>query len=201
MNTQNHLLCSKQYLHYKAHLASNSLLQHASSFPQNVTNSYIKEELRSMDLKDRIKKARKEANQTQKSVADALNISSQAVTLWETGKTHPSTENLILLGKILNKSLDYFTQENTDTPGSINEEKAQYTALDLKSVLEGKKDDIDLLKRALIMMDDVLSSDPDYHYSAEDKAKAVIGVLYSALSNERRIDKSTAVAALRAVSS
>lgn len=51
-------------------------------------------------LGEALKKHRMERNMTQEFVAEALGISRQAVSKWETGAADPSTSNLLALAKL-----------------------------------------------------------------------------------------------------
>ena len=51
-------------------------------------------------LGETIKEYRLKANMTQEFVAEALCVSRQAVSKWESGKSDPSTSNLIALAKL-----------------------------------------------------------------------------------------------------
>lgn len=59
-----------------------------------------------MELKDKLIQLRKDKRMTQADLAEALNISRQAVSRWETGDALPSTENLIELSKLYGVSVD-----------------------------------------------------------------------------------------------
>lgn len=54
----------------------------------------------------KLKTLRTEHNMTQKEVAEYLNVSRQAISLWETGKTYPDVDNLVSLCKLYHISLD-----------------------------------------------------------------------------------------------
>lgn len=54
-----------------------------------------------MTLNEQIKTIRKEKGYTQEMLAEQLNLSRQAIAKWESGKSFPSTENLIALSRIL----------------------------------------------------------------------------------------------------
>ena len=54
-----------------------------------------------MELKENLKNIRKEKGYTQEFLAEQLGISRQAIAKWESGKSFPSTENLIILSQIL----------------------------------------------------------------------------------------------------
>jgi DNA-binding XRE family transcriptional regulator len=51
-------------------------------------------------LAERLREHRARCNMTQEFVAEALGVSRQAVSKWETGATDPSTANLIALAKL-----------------------------------------------------------------------------------------------------
>lgn len=59
-----------------------------------------------MNLAENIKKLRREKRLSQEQLAEMLNVSRQAVSKWESGKTYPDIENLILLKDIFNLTLD-----------------------------------------------------------------------------------------------
>ena len=59
-----------------------------------------------MNLGENIKKLRKEKSLSQEQLAEMLNVSRQAVSKWESGKTYPDIDNLILLKDIFNVTLD-----------------------------------------------------------------------------------------------
>ena len=54
-----------------------------------------------MQVKDTIRKLRKDNNFTQVDLADKLSCNRQKVADWERGKSTPSTDDLILLAKIV----------------------------------------------------------------------------------------------------
>ena len=64
-----------------------------------------------VEIGNRIAKARKAANMTQAYVADKLNVSFQAVSLWERGETLPDAGNLINLAKLLNVSVSSLVED------------------------------------------------------------------------------------------
>ncbi|MEG1009968.1 MAG: helix-turn-helix transcriptional regulator [Clostridia bacterium] len=59
-----------------------------------------------MSLGENLKKLRKEKKLSQEQLAGILNVSRQAVSKWESNKTYPDIENLILLRDIFNVTLD-----------------------------------------------------------------------------------------------
>lgn len=52
-------------------------------------------------LSDNIKNYRKENNLSQDELAEKLGVSRQSISLWETGQTQPTLENIMALAKIL----------------------------------------------------------------------------------------------------
>ena len=59
-----------------------------------------------MNLGEKIKRLRKENNLSQEQLAEKLNVSRQAISKWEANKAYPDIENLILLRKIFDVTLD-----------------------------------------------------------------------------------------------
>ena len=57
-------------------------------------------------ISDNIKKYRKENNLSQDELAEKLGVSRQSISLWETGQTQPTIENIIALSRIFNVSTD-----------------------------------------------------------------------------------------------
>ena len=82
-------------LGYLVYLAIRSLRKYLAS-------SLVREENRqnAQSLGEVIKRHRTECKMTQEFVADALGVSRQAVSKWESGKSDPSTTNLIALAKL-----------------------------------------------------------------------------------------------------
>ncbi len=70
-------------------------------------------------LGETIKHYRTSCNMTQEFVADSLGVSRQAVSKWESGKSDPSTSNLIALAKLFGISaetlLDNVQTKNGDS--------------------------------------------------------------------------------------
>ena len=58
-----------------------------------------------MSCMSKIERERRKAGLTQAELAKMVGITPLAVTLWETGKTKPSADNLVKLCKIFNKQL------------------------------------------------------------------------------------------------
>ena len=59
-----------------------------------------------MEIGERIKQLRTERHMSQEALANALNVSRQAVTKWENNASKPSTANILALCKIFDLSLN-----------------------------------------------------------------------------------------------
>lgn len=72
------------------------------------------------ELSERLRQFRKNAGLSQEQLAEALDISRQAVSKWESGTTSPDIHNIIQLGKLYGVSTDSIllgeshTAKNTD---------------------------------------------------------------------------------------
>lgn len=74
-----------------------------------------------MALADQLRAHRENRGLSQAAVADQLNVSRQSVSKWETGKGYPDIDNLILLSKIYEVSIDELVQENKELKKKIDE--------------------------------------------------------------------------------
>lgn len=70
---------------------------------------------------ERIRKLRTGQRLSQEQLADAVNVSRQAVSKWETGESVPDTERLMLLCRVLDVSADYllFGKEQNDVQPTV----------------------------------------------------------------------------------
>ena len=59
-----------------------------------------------MEIGSKIKNARIQANFTQEQVAEALSVSRQTISNWETGKTYPDIVSVVKMSDLYNISLD-----------------------------------------------------------------------------------------------
>lgn len=81
-----------------------------------------------MTLGSKIKKARTEANLTQKDLADQLSVTFQTVSKWEGGVTEPDLATLRAIAKILGVSLEYLVSEDEDVEKTKSVEKEPVVA-------------------------------------------------------------------------
>ena len=73
-----------------------------------------------MELKDKLAELRNKKGLSQIAAAEALNVSRQAISRWETGASAPSTENLIELSRLYGVSMDELV--NGGEPGRAENE-------------------------------------------------------------------------------
>lgn len=76
-----------------------------------------------MKLDEKLVHLRKEKGLTQLELAEAMNVSRQAVSKWEAGGTLPSTENLRSLSELYGVSVDYLLNEEERGPENGNAPK------------------------------------------------------------------------------
>ena len=66
-----------------------------------------------MSLAEKIYQARKKAGLSQEALADALGVTRQAVSKWETGKSSPRSDKLPLLAQILGVEVGQLYTQHT----------------------------------------------------------------------------------------
>lgn len=67
-----------------------------------------------MQLPEKLTYLRKQKGLTQSNLAEALNVSRQAISRWEVGTAVPSTDNLKVLSTLYGVPIDYLLNDNTD---------------------------------------------------------------------------------------
>lgn len=72
-----------------------------------------------MTFGEKIKEARKAAGMTQEQLANVLSVSRQAITKWESDKGIPDVENLKILSKALDVSIDYLLDDGSQLDLSV----------------------------------------------------------------------------------
>lgn len=65
-----------------------------------------------MEFKEKIQEIRKAKNLSQEKLAEKLNISRQAIAKWESGESYPDINNLILISKLFNISIDRLLKDD-----------------------------------------------------------------------------------------
>ncbi len=69
-----------------------------------------------MVMQEKLVQLRKEKGLTQIELAEALDVSRQAVSKWESGGALPATENLIFLSKLYGVTIDYLVNDEGERP-------------------------------------------------------------------------------------
>lgn len=91
-----------------------------------------------MTLGEKLKEARKGAGLTQEQLAAKLALSRQAITKWESDKGIPDVENLKLLSKVLNISIDYLLDDDTKLDMNVIREDINLDSYDYQVKMSGR---------------------------------------------------------------
>ncbi len=78
-----------------------------------------------MRLDEKLVRLRKEKGLTQLELAEAVKVSRQAVSKWESGGGMPSTENLLGLSELYGVPVDYLLNEENREPEDVNASKGK----------------------------------------------------------------------------
>lgn len=83
-----------------------------------------------MDLGNRIKNEREKLNLSQDDLAQKMDISRQAISKWETGKSYPDIETILKLSDLFNLSLDELVKgDKTFQENLIKEARSKISGL------------------------------------------------------------------------
>ena len=93
-----------------------------------------------MTLADKLKEARKNAGLTQVELADKLCVSRQAITKWESGKGIPDVDNLKMISKVLNVSIDFLLDDEEVIDKTVIKEQINLADYAKEGKLRSKKD-------------------------------------------------------------
>ncbi len=93
-----------------------------------------------MTLADKLKEARQNAGLTQVELAEKLCVSRQAITKWESGKGIPDVENLKMISKVLNVSIDFLLDEEDVLDKTVIKEQINLDDYVKEGKLRSKKD-------------------------------------------------------------
>lgn len=93
-----------------------------------------------MTLADKLKEARKNAGLTQIELAEKLCVSRQAITKWETGKGIPDVDNLRMISKVLNVSIDFLLDDEGVLDKTVIKEQINLDDYVKEGKLRSKKD-------------------------------------------------------------
>lgn len=93
-----------------------------------------------MELNKQIKKYRTKANLSQEELAEKIFVSRQAITKWESGKGIPDVENLKMISKVLNVSIDFLLDEEDVLDKTVIKEQINLDDYVKEGKLRSKKD-------------------------------------------------------------
>ena len=93
-----------------------------------------------MTLADKLKEARKNAGLTQIELAEKLSVSRQAITKWETGKGIPDVDNLRMISRVLNVSIDFLLDDEEVLDKTVIKEQINLDDYVKEGQLRSKKD-------------------------------------------------------------
>ncbi len=116
-----------------------------------IYNQTIKERGCFMTIGEKLQYYRKKEKMSQEELGGKLLVSRQTISLWETGQTLPTLDNLIKLKEIFKVSIDELLCEaNEDTGEEVPKESHtfKYSQEDLKQIYKGFVGDI--LKKAIL---------------------------------------------------
>lgn len=90
-----------------------------------------------MQFRDKLFKLRKNAGLTQAELAEAINVSRQAISKWEMGTAVPDVANMLALSKTFNVSIDYLVNDemNNEQDSSIVKATAAVFKLNYQYIL------------------------------------------------------------------
>ena len=101
-----------------------------------------------IEIANRLQKLRKENGYSQEELADKLGISRQAVSKWERAESSPDTDNLIILARLYNMSLDELLYDNE------SDEEIRERIKDKEETKENSTDGIKVEKNSVSLTDD-----------------------------------------------
>lgn len=91
-----------------------------------------------MKFNEKLQKLRKENHLSQEALADALEVSRQAVSKWESGQTYPEMDKLISMCKIFKCTLDDLTNDDVEIDASLKQKKNAQNVVDELLEMIGK---------------------------------------------------------------
>ena len=101
-----------------------------------------------IEIANRLQKLRKENGYSQEELADKLGISRQAVSKWERAESSPDTDNLIILARLYNMSLDELLYDNE------SDEEIRERIKDKEETKSESKDGINVNGSSISLTDD-----------------------------------------------
>lgn len=83
-----------------------------------------------MSFTEKLYTLRKGRSMSQEALADAIRVSRQAVSKWESGQSLPETEKLILLSDLFGVSLDFLVRDTAEEPTEVKSASKETNASD-----------------------------------------------------------------------
>ena len=100
-------------------------------------NGIVNERSRKMNIGEKIQICRKNKKMSQEELGERLMVSRQTISLWETGQTIPSIDNLVRLKEIFDMSLDSILCDEQEIKINPDEEiSSEFTEADNSRLLE-----------------------------------------------------------------
>ena len=87
-----------------------------------------------------IAQLRKESNMTQVQLADELGVTNKAISKWENGKEIPDIDNLRMISKVLNVSIDFLLDDEATLNETVIREQINLDDYIKEGKLRNKKD-------------------------------------------------------------
>ena len=84
-----------------------------------------------MEIGKRLQRSRMDAGLTQEQAAEALDVTRQTVSNWETGKTYPDIKNIVDISNLYHISLDCLLKEEMTAKSDEAEMPRQHLSEDL----------------------------------------------------------------------
>ena len=132
---------------------------------------------------ERLKQLRKEKKVSQKTLADALFISQQAIAKWESDKSSPNPETVRKIAEYFNVSTDYLLEVDSENkkapPQSDGAFEPELT----------DKDELDISRRLDAMLSDLDKSDSALMFDGEPLDDESRELLIASLENSIRMAK------------
>lgn len=89
-----------------------------------------------MSYAERIKEVRKNNGISQEQLAEVVGVSRQCVTKWEAGKCYPSVDNLLIMARYMNTSIDWIFADEIGKVCGENGERQDCGANKLQTIAE-----------------------------------------------------------------
>lgn len=120
-------------------------------------------------IANRLVELRKKNNLSQEALAEKLGISRQAVSKWERAEASPDTDNLILLAKLYQVSLDDLLLRT--------EEEIPVFSSEMEDAETGKKEEQEISYKKGIPREEIVQREMEGNIIIEEKSKIDYGIL------------------------